>query len=294
MGPGGFANALRSVPVAMALWAEVARTAPGALCINLTNPSGIVVAAVRREIGLPVISVCDSPITFASGLAARVGQTAEDVLARYQGMNHLGWWLPADQGQLEAAADLAVGQAPEAVRAQGAIGAAYVRYYVHPDRLLAAQQEAGETRAEQLMRLEAELLSGYADAADDQAKRGAVWYGSAVLPLVDAWVNGSAQTLILGLPNDGRIAGLPDDVITEGPVRIEQPGRLVAGSHPELPAVPAALLHAHAAYESLAVDATRPGAGHVDRVRALMANPMVSSYDVANGLAEHIETHAPI
>ena len=293
MGPGGFANALRTVPVAISLWSEVARLAPEALLINLTNPSGIVVAAAERALGLRIFSVCDSPVVFCGKLAERLGMSTSEIRLRYQGMNHLGWWAPNDGQELEATLDLATGQEPDAVRAQSAIGAPYVRYYVHPAKILAAQLDAGETRAQQLQRLETELLAGYAESSADLPRRGAVWYGTAVLPLVDAWINGTDDPLIVGIRNDGRIAGLPADVITEGPVRIVQPGRLESVEVPPLPPLPASMLAQHAAFETMAVEACMPDAGREDRVRALMSNPMVSSYETASALVEDIETGSP-
>ena len=293
MGPGGFANALRTVPIAVQLWSVVARVAPEALLINLTNPSGVVVTAAERELGLRIFSVCDSPVSLCDAIAERLGLAVDDVRGRYQGMNHVGWWVPADDAELEATLDLVTGQEPDAVRAQGAIGGPYVRYYVHPDRILAKQREADETRAQQLQRLEAELLSGYADRSASLPRRGAVWYGKAILPLVDAWFHGSSQVLILGLRNDGRIPGLPDDVVTEGPVRIAQPGRPEPLESPSLPPLPASMLAQHAAFESMTAEACAVGATRTDAERALMANPMVSSYDVAADLVEDIESGSP-
>ena len=293
MGPGGLANALRTVPVVRASWATVMEVAPGALRINLTNPSGIVVAALEREFGARVFSVCDSPVVFCDKIADRLGVASTDVRLRYQGMNHLGWWLPRDEAELEATLDLVAGQEADAVRVQAAIGAPYVRYYVHPDRILQTQLAADETRAQQLQRLESELLAGYASRAGDLPRRGAVWYATAVLPLVDAWFNGSDEAIIVGMRNDGRIAGLPDDVISEGPVRIPRPGQVEALAVPPLPPLPAAMLAAHARFEAMAVDATSPAAGRVDRVRAMLANPMVSSYDVAADLVGEIESASP-
>jgi len=153
--------------------------------------------------------------------------------------------------------------------------------------------EAGETRAQQLQRLEAGLLSGYADGSSNLPQRGAVWYGKAILPLVDAWFNGSRHVLTLGLRNDGRVPGLPDDVITEGPARIAQPGRLETLASPSLPPLPASMLARHAAFESMTVEACDTGAMQEDRVRALMANPMVPSYDVAVALVDEIESGSP-
>ena len=293
MGPGGLANALRTVPVARSYWSTVMEVAPEALHINLTNPSGIVVAALEHEFGGRVFSVCDSPVVFCDTIAARLGLPVEDVRLRYQGMNHVGWWLPAAESELEATLDLAAGQDPDAARVQGALGAPYVRYYVHPDRILETQRAAAETRAQQLQRLEAELLAGYTAGTADLPQRGAVWYGKAVLPLVDAWFHGSQEVLILGLPNSGRIAGLPDDAVTEGPVRIPRPGMLEFLGTPELPPLPRSMLAQHAAFEALAVAATQPGATRVDRVRAMLANPMLTSYDVADGLVRDIESGSP-
>ena len=293
MGPGGFANALRTVPVAMGLWSEVARRAPDALKINLTNPSGIVTAAAERELGLRIFSVCDSPIVFCDKIGERLGLAGDDVRRRYLGMNHIGWWVPRDGAELEAVADLATGQELAAVRSQSAVGAPYVRYYVHPERLLASQKEAGETRAQQLQRLEAELLAGYSSRASDLPRRGAVWYATAVLPLVDAWFHGSPRVMTLGLRNEDRIPGLPEEVVTEGPVRIAAPGVVESLEVTGLPPLPAALLAEHAAYEALAMRACLPEATRDDRVAALMANPMVPSYDVADGLLADIEAGSP-
>ncbi len=290
MGPGGLANALRTVPAVRDYWATVMESAPKALHINLTNPSGIVVAALGAAYGSTVFSVCDSPVVFCDAIADRLGVATAEVRSRYQGMNHLGWWTPEAPADLEAVLDLATGQDPEAVRMQGALPAPYVRYYLTPDRILATQQAATETRAQQLQRLEAELLQGYADARSDLPRRGAVWYSTAVLPLVDAWSNGSEEVLILGMRNDGRIEGLPDAAITEGPVRLPAPRSVEALATPPLPPLPAQLLAEHAAYELMAVAATHPRASHDDRVRAMLANPMVSSYDQAVGLIDVVES----
>lgn len=293
MGPGGFANALRTVPATTRLWSDVGRAAPDALLINLTNPSGIVVSAAERQLGLRIVSVCDSPVVFCDAIAERLGIDADKVRSCYLGMNHLGWWVPEDSAELEATLDLVTGQERDAIRAQGAIGAPYVRYYVHPARILARQQAAGETRAQQLQRLEAELLAGYADGAAELPRRGAVWYGKAVLPLVDAWRNGSPRILTLGIRNDARIPGLPDDVVAEGPFRIERPGKVEALEVPALPPLAESMLRAHAAYETMAVAACAPDATRIDRVRALMANPMVPSHDVAAALLGDIVAGSP-
>jgi 6-phospho-beta-glucosidase len=287
MGPGGFANALRTVPALRAAWQDVAEIAPGALAINLTNPSGIVVAAARREFDLRIVSVCDSPISHTAAIATRLGRSVERVRRRYVGMNHVGWYVPEASDELVTLADLAIGLTPQDLEIHEAVGAPYVRYYVHPDRILAAQ--SGQvTRAETLMGLETELLDAYAANRSDGPRRGAAWYGLGVVPVLDAWTNGATQTLIAGTVEEPVGGGM-----VEGPVLAPTPGRLEPLEPVALPALPAAVLAAHAAYERATVDAILAGSPRVALVRALLANPMVVDADRAGRLVDAILAGSP-
>jgi len=292
IGPGGFANALRTVPALRSTWQDVAAIASRALVVNLTNPSGIVSAAASLEYGLPIVSVCDSPVTLCGAIAARLGRGAGEVHRAYAGLNHAGWWVPASAEELAATADLASGQDAGAVAAVAAVGLPYARYYLHPDRALAAQLAAGETRARQLERLQADLLTGYAAGATDLPRRAAAWYG-VIVAFLDAWLHGSAEPLLLGLPNQGRLQALPDEVYAEGPVTLPAPGRLEPLPMPRLPPLAATLLTRHAAFEALTVEALRAGSPRLALVRALLANPLVTSHDQAAGLVDAIQAGSP-
>lgn len=293
MGPGGFANALRTIPALAPVWQEIADAAPDALVVNLTNPSGLVVAAAERQAGIRIHSMCDSPVTLADAVASRLGRAAGEVRARTYGLNHVGWWVPADAAELAACADLAQGQDPAAVHALGVVGGPYLRFYLHPGRILDEQRVAGTVRARRLQELERTMLAGYAAAADDLPKRGAAWYAKGVLPLVDAWVNGSATPITVGMRNDGRIPGLPDEVMSEGPVVFPSPRRARPVEVPVSPPAAAALLAGHAAYERLAVDAIVGGADRDALAAALAANPMVRGWDDALALVGSILAGSP-
>jgi 6-phospho-beta-glucosidase len=294
MGPGGFANALRTVPALRVTWKEVARRVPGALVINLTNPAGIVVQAARREFGLAAIEVCDSPITLCAAVASRRGTSPAEERRRYLGMNHVGWWVPPDAAALSAMADLAVGLDAAEVAAQGALPAAYVRYYLAPGRML--QEQLGALpRATTLRHLEAEMLTAY-DSGDaiDAPRRGARWYGDAILPVIDAWIHGSVEPSILGLPlGEAAPNGVPSDAVIEVAcdVPIGQPPRAL--DPPALPQLPAALLGQHAAYERLLVDALLCGARRDALVAAMAANPIVQNEDLAGRLVEDVLANSP-
>ncbi len=293
VGPGGFANALRTVPALREMWDDIVAIAPDALVVGLTNPAGIVQQAALRGWPLRIHEVCDSPVTFTRAIAARLGRPVARVARRYVGTNHCGWYVPESADELDMLAGLATGMDPSIVRLHEAVPAPYVRYYVAPDRQLAAQRGRA-TRAEQLRALDADLLSRYAaQPGVTTVRRGAVWYRAAVLPLVDALLNGSDDTLVLGVPNAGRVPGLPETAVVEVPHVSTGAGRLTALPPATLPTLPTLLLAAIGVYETLTVDALVPGAPPEARLRALLANPLVRDADRAAAILAAIDDGSP-
>jgi 6-phospho-beta-glucosidase len=293
LGPGGLACAVRSVAALRPFWAAVARSAPQALLINLTNPAGIVQQAARAEFGLEIVTVCDSPLVLLDGVARRLGSPPADVRARYVGMNHVGWYVPAAAAELGLLGGLADGLDPGLPALHEDLPVPYLRYYAQPDRMLAAQRDR-PTRAEELLRMQGETMDSYRQGTVPQTwQRKAPWYSLAVVPLADAWLNGSDQVLIVGLPNAGRVPWLPSDVIVEGPARARVPGGLEPEPVVALPDLPRGLLARHASYERLAVRALAGEPTATGLTRALLANPMVSSLDQASALATAILRSGP-
>jgi len=301
-GPGGFANAMRTIPTLAATWDGIAALAPRALVINLTNPSGIVTAAMIHHTGLNVVSICDAPVTFVEAVSKATGRAVADVRAGYVGMNHAGFWVSPDRGTLLAAASATSGVDPEDIAALDALPMPYLRFYLHPDRQLAAQLASTESRAQVLKRLEAEMLGQYAGGVDPaaQSRRGALWYGVSVVPLLDAVLHGSDETFILGLPNADDVPWAPPGAIVEIPTRVAAGGTFCREHAANLPAPAAGLLARHAIYESLAAEAlagaTDPRALATRRdalVRALAANPMVPTIEVAGRLVDAIRAGSP-
>lgn len=280
---------MRAVAALRPAWAEVARHAAGALLINLTNPAGIVTQAARSEFGLEVISVCDAPLDLLAEAAERLGcedASGTGLRARYVGMNHVGWYMPESAAELDQLAGLVGGLDPDLPRLHGALPGSYLRYYAHPDRMLAAQQ-GRPTRADELRELARSTLETFGRGELPSSwRRPAPWYSLAVVPLADAWLNGSDRPLIIGLPNRGRVPWLPDDVIVEGPALATRAGLIEPAPVAVLPDLPRGILARHASYERLA--ATTLAAGQPtdeELVRVLLANPMVTSLDQARGLA---------
>jgi len=90
-GPGGFAKAVRTIPVLLDIAHDMAEVAPGAHLINFTNPSGIITEALLKYTTTPTVGLCNSPVGFQRGIAQQLGVAPERIQLNYVGLNHLSW-----------------------------------------------------------------------------------------------------------------------------------------------------------------------------------------------------------
>ncbi|MEZ4595871.1 MAG: hypothetical protein R3C32_02950 [Chloroflexota bacterium] len=90
-GAGGFAKALRTIPVVLGLAEDVrAHAAPGAWNVDFTNPVGMVTQALIDD-GHRAIGLCNVAIGLQRQVAARLGVTPDRVELEHVGLNHLSW-----------------------------------------------------------------------------------------------------------------------------------------------------------------------------------------------------------
>jgi len=294
-GPGGFAKALRTVPVVLDIAAEVRRrAAPGAWIVDFTNPVGIVTRALL-DAGHRAVGLCNVAIGFQRRLATRLDIDAGRVRLDHAGLNHLSWirrvlvdgtdrlpeMLAADEVVAELAAATEI--PAELMRLLGAIPSYYLHYFYCTDRAVAGQR-TGTHRAEQVLAIERELLAMYADPALDRKpelleQRGGAYYSEAAAALVTSLLTGDGGHHYVDVRNNGTIAGLPDDAVVEVPALVD-----LAGPHPvEVPPLAPdllALVQAVTGYEVLTIDAARTGDRAI-ALRALLANPLVRQWDLA-------------
>ena len=91
VGAGGFAKALRTVPVVLEIAEEAGRrAAPGAWIVDFTNPVGIVTQALVDG-GHRAIGLCNVAIGFQRGSRRGSGSSPEEVELEQVGLNHLTW-----------------------------------------------------------------------------------------------------------------------------------------------------------------------------------------------------------
>lgn len=90
-GPGGFAMAMRTIPVMLEYMKIINEVAPAAWVLNLTNPSGLITQALLNEGYERVIGLCDGPSELLNKIAEAVKLPRADLAFEYFGINHLGW-----------------------------------------------------------------------------------------------------------------------------------------------------------------------------------------------------------
>ena len=311
VGAGGFAKALRTVPVVLDIAERADRlAAPGHWIVDFTNPVGIVTQALLDD-GHRAIGLCNVAIGFQRRFAERFGVAPEQVELDHVGLNHLSWIRAVRIDGVDRLPEILAADADEigedvgvpgaVVRAMRAIPSYYLRYYYSFDSVLADQLRAGhETRAEEVAKIERELLAMYQDPELDEkpallANRGGAFYSEAAAQLMASLHEGTGDIQVVNVRNNGALDGLPADAVVEIPARVDRDGAHPVSLDPLEPDM-LGLVQAVKAYERLTIRAARTGDRDV-ALRALMANPLVRTSDLATPLLDALlsanEGHLP-
>lgn len=309
-GIGGFAKALRTIPVLLEIARKVERLAPDAWIINFTNPAGMVTEAVSRYSKARIIGLCNVPISMQHMIANMLQQPYQDVQLRFAGLNHMVWVhqvLVKGKDETERVLELLCSGAeltmnnireepwpPEFLRALGAIPCPYHRYFYQTGKMLQEEKDAAAskgTRAEQVMQVERELFGLYADPTLDHKPeqlsfRGGSFYSEVALALISAIHNNLGTQLVVNTMNRGAINGLPDDAVIETNCVVD-----AQGAHPlafgHLPDSMLALTQQVKTFERLTIDA----AVHGDRKAALLAlvtHPLIADVALDSSLLNEV------
>jgi 6-phospho-beta-glucosidase len=305
-GAGGFAKALRTVPVVLELAEETARRgAPGAWFVDFTNPTGLVTQALLDE-GHRAVGLCNVAISLQRRLAERFAVEPERVTLDHVGLNHLTWERSVVVDGDDRMADIledpgsypgADGFPPELVRMLKAIPSPYLHYYYFPSEVV-EHQRTHRSRAEEVMEIEAGLLELYRDPALDEKpklleERGGAFYSEAAAALVASLHAGTGDLQVVNVRNAGAIPNLPDDDIVEIPARIDREGAHPEPTAPLAPEMLGIVQHAKS-YERLAIEAATTG-DRTTALKALIANPLVGDYAGAPPLLEALlEANRPL
>lgn len=301
-GPGGFAKALRTVPVVLRVADAVrAHAKPDAWIVDFTNPVGIVTRALLQE-GHRAVGLCNVAIGFQRRFANLLGVDHTQVTLGHVGLNHLTWeraaFVTDASGTRDALPGLLATHLDELaseielpaslISMLGTVPSYYLRYYYAHDEVL-REQLGSPTRAEAVQEVERALLELYADPSVDSkpeqlAKRGGAFYSEAAVDLIASLTSDRGDTQVVNLRNDGSLPFLPDDHVIEVSATVGAGGVAALPIDP-LPDDLRGLISHVAGYERLALDAAVHG-GRERVVRAMLAHPLVGQYEKAEKLTD--------
>lgn len=90
-GLGGFANACRTIPIALEICKEMEELCPDAWLLNFTNPSGMVTEAILKHTKVKAVGLCNVPVIMQKGIAQMLGADEQDFVLQVAGLNHFIW-----------------------------------------------------------------------------------------------------------------------------------------------------------------------------------------------------------
>ncbi len=310
VGAGGFAKALRTIPVALEIARELEELNPTAWILNFTNPASMVTQALLNHSSIRTIGLCNVPINVQMAIAKAFNVEPQDVGMDFFGLNHLSFArkifvqgkdvteavLNAQSGESQTMNNIPQKEwGHQIISAIQMLPNSYLRYYWFTDEMLRHQQEdldAGKgTRAIQVMALEAELFKKYQDPTlevkpPELMKRGGAYYSEVAVSVMSSIFGNRRREMVVNLRNGHTLPELPENASIEVSAIIDGQGARPIYSGP-MPATVRGLIQQIKAYEDLAVAAAVTG----DRdtaYAALLNNPLVPSADAAEKILDDI------
>jgi len=347
-GPGGFAMAMRTIPVIIDYVKLIEELAPQAWLINFTNPAGIITETITRITGFErAVGICDNPANMLRTAAGLLDVDQEKLFPEYYGINHLGWLralymngkdiLPdfyRNDERLEEYLDhIHIGKEELAIR--GSIPNEYNYFYYQPRVAVDNLIKSGISRALQILPFNKELYANLAKIRDEEenpAKIHAVYlhyldqrhgtymsletgkkvdqepmeaieqqdvleildessegYSAVALNVIKALTE-EEKIMVLNVPNNGAIPGLPNNAVVETTCRVGN-GVIRPFAVGSVPEENLALLKSVKAYEQLTIQAAVADSYSM-ALRALTIHPLIPSFEIAKSiLDDYIAQH---
>ncbi|BDU51583.1 6-phospho-beta-glucosidase [Haliovirga abyssi] len=310
-GAGGFAKALRTIPVILDICKDIEEVAKDAWLINFTNPAGIITEAVNKYSNVKVIGLCNVPINMKYDAAEELGVSAEKIRTEIMGLNHLSFVTKVMLNGENKINEILKGSKldgkdtmkniekiddfEEYNKKIGLISSPYLQYFFFPDKMIEKElkniKDGKGTRAVQVMKIEKTLFEKYKDVKLDikpkeLEERGGARYSEIAINLIDSIYNNLNNEYVVNVVNNGSIVDLPENVVVEVNCIVNNEGaRPLHMGH--LPKSVKGLIQQVKSYEEYTIEAAVEG----NREKALIAlinNPLVRNVDKAEELLEEI------
>jgi len=300
-GIGGMAKALRTIPVILDIASDMKQYAPDAWLINFANPSGLVTEALARYAPeINAVGVCNVTLTTKMEILQRINlkmgsnYLPRDAQIKTLGLNHLTWfygfeldgidyWPEVMQSLIEEMKDHVEPYFdPQTLENLQMLPNPYLRYYYYTDEMLQRQDQWPPSRAEEVIKIEADLLEKYGqkdrfEPPEELMQRGGAYYSTVATQLINAHYNNLDEIHVVNIRHNGAVSGWNKDWVLELPCRINEKGVEPIPASP-LPLVCESLIAQVKAYEILTAQAAVSG----DRkyaYLALLTHPLGPSAD---------------
>jgi 6-phospho-beta-glucosidase len=171
----------------------------------------------------------------------------------------------------------------------------YLKYYYDTARMLAEQEKWPPSRAEEVFKIEADLLAQYqepdrTEPPADLMKRGGAYYSTVATQLLNAHYNDLDEIHVVDVRHNGAVPGWDPDWVLELPCRVNARGIQPLSAEP-LPPVCSGLIAQVKAYEILTAEAAVTGDRNA-AYQALLAHPLGPAADQVSAVLEDLlETH---
>lgn len=293
VGVGGFAKALRTIPVALNIAHAIAEEAPHAILLNFTNPAGLITQALIQQVPqLTTVGLCNVPWNTRMEIADAMGVSSSDVKLDYIGLNHLSWIRGVEvNGQdrsveaIKAFRGLTIdkakpGDSPawtqSSIDMLQAIPNYYLLYY-YSEKEWIEYQSKNPTRASEVMKIEEVLIQKFKDEAlvtkpEELMQRGGAYYSDSAAELMADFHTDAGTTHIVNTLNNGAVPGFPNDAVMEIPAIISSKGA-TSLSTSEMRSDIDGLVRSVKDFEMLTIQAAVHG-DEESALRALITNPI--------------------
>ncbi len=310
-GAGGFAKALRTIPVILDICKDMEELCPEAWLINFTNPSGMVTEAVLNNTNIKAVGLCNVPVGMKRWVSEILEVPKEDFIFHGSGLNHLIWGrhvyhngvdrMPeviekflnnSNSAEPKNIPDLQWDE--KHILSLGMLPCPYHKYYYMTEDILKndliSYKENG-TRGEVVKKVEEELFEIYKNVnlnekPEQLEKRGGAYYSEAACELINAIYNDKKSLMMVNTLNNGTIKELSNDSSIETTYLITKAGPLPLNVE-RFPTSAAGLLSTIKAFEKLTIKAS------IERdygvaLEALNLNPLVKSGRKARMILDEI------
>ena len=293
VGVGGFAKALRTIPVALQVARAIVEEAPHAILLNFTNPAGLITQTILQEVPqLRTIGLCNVPWNTRIEVAGAMGGSPDEVSFDYIGLNHLSWIRGVEVNGKDRSIDaikafrgLTIdktkpGDSPawtqSSIDMLQAIPNYYLLYY-YSEKEWIEYQTKNPTRASEVMKIEEILIEKFKDETlitkpEELMQRGGAYYSDSAAELMADIHTNAGTTHIVNTLNNGAVPGFPDDAVMELPAVITSDGAKsikTSGMRGDIDA----LVRSVKDFELLTIEAAVHGEEEC-ALRALITNPI--------------------